>query len=311
MTLLIAGYQFDRESNYSAAWLDAGADDPNAGLEKEPSSIFMVADSAITSGTETVLNGFRKIYPLAVKLWKPYFLDGMFRDYHEVHQETEIAVGFAGNTLTAQHFLNGLTEHLTNLRISFKHPRSGPLQMTVRMVCEKNPLDRYPHSRIEDDFDRRGYSKLLTAEIIADVVHHSLIASSKSAKKYKLSETAFNTLITPMVVGINCPLTGKYFIYVYRMVKELVDGLYQVRVDMTKLPYDEVAVLGMEREFAVPAQQAYTAAHAAKVPTQQAMFTFLCASINTVVSRGDNGIALPAFSKSLHRQRLTHTQREG
>lgn len=308
MTLLIAGYQFDKKNDYSSAWLDEG-DDRSGELEAEPSSIFIVADSAITSGDETLLNGFRKIYSIPVRLWKPYFLDGCFHSYLNVTQEFDIAVGFAGNTLTAQHFLNGLTEHLSTLRISFKEPRAGDLEMAVVMDCQPNPLDRYPYSRLEDDFEPRHYSKLLTAEKVAAVVLHSLRASMKSAKQYKLSQRAFNTLITPFVVGIQCPATSKYSIYVYRMESELVDGLMQVRVDMTKLPHDEVAVLGMEVEFAAPAQKAYAAAITAKNSQHQAMFDFLCASIDTVVARGGKGIARPAFAKTLERHRLKLTLR--
>lgn len=304
MTLLIAGYQYERKMTYAAAWLDAGADDPRAGWDPEPSGVFMVADSAITSGSTTLLNGFRKIYPVGVNLWKPYFLDGYFHSYNNVHQELDVMVGFAGNTLTAQHCLNGLTEHLANLRIAFKHPRSGPLKMAVLMDCQDNPFDLFPHARMEDDFDRNGYSKLLTADKLAHVVLHSLSVSMKSARQYKMTQEAFDTLNTPFVVGIQCPQTRAYAIYVYRMVHELVDGMNQVRVDMAKLAHGDVAVLGMEREFAVPAQQAYTAAIAGMASPHQAMFDFLCASIRTVVARGDKAIAFPALGKTLERFRV-------
>ena len=309
MTLLIAGYQFNREMSYAAAWMDQGGEDAKTGLDTMPGAIFMVADSAITSGQETVLNGFRKIYPVPVKLWRPYFVDGFFRSYLNVVLDFEVAVGFAGNTLTAQHCLNGLTEHLANLRISFVHPRKGDLVQTVLMDCQANPLDRLQFSRIEDEFDPREYSKLLTADKLAQVVLHSLEKSMQSARQYKLTERAFATLNTPFVVGIQCPLTKEYSIHVYRMAVVPVDGVQQVQVSMSKLAHGDVAVLGMEAEFAGPAQQAYTAALAAMVPQQQAMFDFLCASIDTVVARGDKGIARPAIGKTLESMRLATTLR--
>lgn len=126
----------------------------------------------------------------------------------------------------------------------------------------------------------------------------------KSARQYKMTQEAFDTLNTPFVVGIQCPQTRAYAIYVYRMVHELVDGMNQVRVNMAKLAHGDVAVLGMEAEFAAPAQQAYTAALAAMAPPHQAMFDFLCTSIRTVVARGDKGIAFPALGKTLEQFRV-------
>lgn len=75
---------------------------PHLGSMPNPADFFFAADSTITNPAETLLSGFRKIYPVSVKLWEPDFARGMFRDYSAVYQETEIALGFAGSTLTAQ-----------------------------------------------------------------------------------------------------------------------------------------------------------------------------------------------------------------
>lgn len=310
MTLLIAGYEFRKSMKYSFIGRDEGAHERQAELDNVPGSIFMVADSAITNGRKTMLNDFRKIYPMPVRLWQPYFVDGFFREYLRVCLDFEIAVGFAGNTLTAQHCLNGLTAHLANLHISFMHPRAGELEMTVLMECEDNPLHRLGFSRIEDEFEPQKYSQLLVADKVAHIVLHSLEKSMESARKYKWDEEAFKTLQTPFVVGIQCPVTRDYVIYVYRMEFVQVEGVKQVRVNMVKLPHGEVAVLGMEAEFGQSAQEAYNAAIKDRLPQQQAMFDFLCTSINTVVDRGDKGIARPAIGKKLESFRLIKTLRK-
>jgi hypothetical protein len=105
MSLVIAGY------DYEMLW-DSKMDD----------GIFAIADSAITShqGGKTILNGFRKVYELEAKVWKPNFTpDGYFRNYLDIYTTSPFIVGFAGSTLTAQHILNTITGHLEKLKISY------------------------------------------------------------------------------------------------------------------------------------------------------------------------------------------------
>ena len=61
--------------------------------------IFFATDSIITSNEIPLLGGFRKIYPVAIKLWKPYFIDSSFKSYPYTHIECQCAIAFSGNTL--------------------------------------------------------------------------------------------------------------------------------------------------------------------------------------------------------------------
>lgn len=321
MTLIIAGYTFDPAHDYSSVWTEASLTEeaiPKSSMgfvpsrrETEPSGIFIAADSTITSTTETLLSGFRKVYPVAVRLWQPYFIGESFRDYRNVCMETEIAVGFAGSTLTAQHCMNGITEHLSKLRVSCKPPGDGPIQYAILMDCEKNPLDDGSTYWAEDTFTSSSDAReLLTAEYIASVILHSLKGSLSSARQYKISEKGFHTLLTPFIAGIQCPATQKFHLYAFLMKPETIDGVMNVRVEKQSVPHEKVTVLGMTQEFESDAQVAYTDTRNAGGSTETAMFDFLNTAIDKVKSRGEKGIDRPAVLKVLSRNGLTITDRQ-
>lgn len=320
MTLLIAGYKFDLEIDYSFS-LDETSITEESALKPstevnhvrrhaEPSGVFVAADSAITSATETLLSGFRKIYPMTVKLWEPYFVADSFCDYLNVYMETEIVLGFAGSTLTAQHCLNGLAEHLSKLRISYKRQTDGQIQYIVLMDCEANPLRDAGHCWSDDTFTSLDFRGILTAECIAHVIHHSLKASLISAGKYKISEKGFETLLTPFVAGIFCPATQRFHLYEFKMNTETISGVFQVRVEKQLVPHNKVAVLGLAKEFESDAQAVYSQAYNAGNSTEAAIFNFLNDAIDTVKSRGDRGIDRPAVLKVLSRNGLEIAERQ-
>lgn len=319
MTLLIASYTFDRALDYSwnpdkTRLMEESRLKPSTKVhsvhrETEPSGIFVAADSAITSGPKTILSGFRKIYPMPVKLWEPYFVGDFFQDYLKVYLETEIVIGFAGNTLTAQHCLNGIAEHLSKLRISYKQ-QNGPIQYAVLMDCETNPL--YDRGRYwgQDTFTPSNFDGILTAEFIANVILHSLKGSLSSARQYKISETDFKTLLTPFVAGIQCPATKKFYLYEFPMKREIIAGVQQVSIEKQVIPHNKVAVLGLVNEFEIEAQTAYTNARNAGDSTEIVIFDFLNTAIDKVKQRGDTGIDHPAILKVLSRNGLAITKRQ-
>ena len=321
MTLIIAGYTFDPALDYTFSFDEAGSmsdpapqpgtEKPPARRETEPSGIFVAADSTITSGTETLLSGFRKIYPVAVKLWEPYFVGDFFRDYLQVRMETERVVGFAGSTLTAQHCMNGLTEHLSKLRISCKPSQHGPIEYAVLMDCEPNPLHDAGMSWGNDTFTSADANGLLTAEYISNVILHCLKSSLSSARKYKISPAGFQTLLTPFVAGIRCPATQRFHLYAFKMDSETAaNGMLQVRVEKQLVSKDTVAVLGLIKEFEADAQTAYASARASGNATEVAMFEFMNDAIDKVTGRGDKGIDRPAVLKVLGRNGLSITKRQ-
>lgn len=308
MTLLIAGYIFSEEIEDFSRLLDDELDltekrenstSPKRSKEKI-GGLFFAADSTISSGSQTLLSGFRKIYQIPVRLWEPSFIGhefGDFRGYNSIYQETEILIGFAGNTLTAQHCLNLITEHLTQLRISCKPMGNGPLEYTVLMHCQDNPLHIENGSWSTDTFTQADFKGLLDADKISIVILHSLNAAIKSAHKYKLDETSFKTLLTPFVAGIRCPSKNTYHLYEFLMSQVKVDGIWEVKIVKNEIPYDKVAVLGMGGYFDSQALSTYDDARQQGAQTETSVFSFLNNSIDQVKKSGKNGIDYPSVLK--------------
>jgi len=260
------------------------------------SGLFVIADSAITSGSTTLLNGFRKIYPLPIKVWKPSFLHETFRGYRDVLFEIEGFVAFSGNTLTSQHYMNAITEHLGALRVtSRKH--SIPLTYRLAWLCEENPIFEANTFWDEETFAQADMDGLLTPEFIVETVSHALNAAIRSAREYKLNKEQFQSLLNQILVGFPDPnrasLRQIYHLYRFDMLPQHgLDGVFEVSVVAKRIEYNEVAVLGLQGRYGSQAQ-AVRSALSPKADTAQAMWKFTMEAIAECHSAGDKSVALP------------------
>lgn len=312
MTLVVAGYMFD-DPTAGYAWPGSAAKRKScAARASEPSGIFIAADSTISttgSPSQTLLSGFRKIYELRATLWQPYFIGEYFKDYRTEHSSCQLLVAFAGSTLTAQHYLNSITTHLQNLRISHRQRPIGQLESiayVVRLECETNPVagggvfsdDTYT----PDDME----AFRLTADDLARAIQHSMEHALSSAKKYKVDKQGFGSLNTPFVAGMQCPTTMKYRLFRFDILETSNPGEpLSMSVDMTEVTPLQVAVLGMSGRFDKRAQAAYDSALAANSSTQKACFDFLQEAIDEVQNTGSKAIDLPAVLKTLDERGVT------
>lgn len=315
MTLVIAGHMFDRTlAGY--VWSNRNSKRKSRATQtSEPSGIFIAADSTIsTNGThpQTLLSGFRKIYEVRATLWQPYFIGEYFKDYRTEHSSCQLLVAFAGSTLTAQHYLNSITTHLQNLRISHRERTIGqpePIKYVVRLECETNPVEG--GGAFDDDtYTQKDMQAIqLTADDLARAIHHSLEHALRSAKKYKVDQHGFDSLNTPFVAGMRCPTTMKYRLFRFDILATSNPGEpLSMSVAMTEVPPTQVAVLGMGGNFDGRAQVAYNSALAANRSTQQACFDFLQDVIDEVKTTGSKAIDLPAVLKMLDEQGVTMKQ---
>lgn len=160
------------------------------------------------------------------------------------------------------------------------------------MDCEKkkNPLYNSDIEWAEDTFTRASFSGLLTAKIIAEAVLHSLKTSADSTRRYKISQEGFQTLLTDFVVGIRCPTTHRFQLYVYHMKKTLISGVMQVDVEQELIPPDEIAVLGLVKEFEAEARMVYTNARAQAQSPESPVFDFLNVAIDRKREQQDRRI---------------------
>jgi len=294
MSLVIAGY------DYEMLW-DSKMDD----------GIFAIADSAITShqGGRTILNGFRKVYELEAKIWKPNFTpDGYFRNYLDIYSIHPFIVGFAGSTLTAQHILNSITGHLKKLRISYvDREMQAPIKYNIVLPCEKNLLisPPIPTSYDETTFLDSDYENLVTGELIAEFVEHSVNHALKSASSYKLSMKEFQSMYTDIFCGVWCPQKRQHEIYIYRMKsKRNEEGTLYAYTEKVYLNQNEIAVLGMRKDFEKEAQSIYDKALKEEEKPSRIAYNFLNACIDKVQDSGSKEIDRPISFRKLDKYKI-------
>ena len=307
MTLVVAGYNFGENP-----WRSIDNIKENTGVRQE--GLFAVADSIITSfssnGHSPLLSGFKKIKEIPVKLWQPDFIGENFNSYNSVFLQFECFVGFAGSTLTAQHVIDLLSNHLATLRIDFQR---GNFQTdgkyVVKKICDPNNLIRNGYSSVYGDdmfVPEKHYRGLLTAEYIAEVVEHSINKALSSAQKYKLDEKSLNEMYTEFILGVNCPSTESDLLIKYTMQKRTnIDGMIEVYVVGERIKEGDVAVIGMSSRFGDLAQSNAKVAIANGLSLKNEMTSFVKNAINKVNAEGSFQIAMPIVVKSLESRRVT------
>lgn len=307
MTLVIAGHNMKKPLNYAAAW---GVKN----TKLQPNGLFIVSDSVITAhgsnGLSPVLGGFRKVYPLSIKIWKPSFLGKYFHSYQTVFFESQCFIAIAGSTLTAQHVLNMISEHLDKLRISYERsPSYGtPGKYFIIRHCQKNILNQGQgiNTWDEDMFTDNDYRGIITADAIANIIEYSINEALSSARKYKLDAASLNGMYTEFAAGIHCPATDEHKLYTFRMDSKLNDeGMIEVFSVKNEIPENGLAVLGMRKEFESSAQKILETSIANEIPPAVELFDFLNNAIDTVKDTGNFAIDRPSVLKIFNRGKLT------
>ena len=307
MTLVVAGHNFNRN-------LWGYTDDLKEGQSERQEGIFAIADSIITSfssnGHRPLLSGFKKIKEIPVKLWQPYFIGQNFKSYHNVFLQFECFVAFAGSTLTAQHVIDLITNHLATLRIDFE---SGDFQnnfrYVVKKICDSNNLERNGNGTVYGDdmfIPERHYQGILTGEYIAEVVEHSINKALISASKYKLDEQSLREMNTEFILGVNCPSSGCDLLIKYSMKRRLsVQGMIEVYVESERIAEGAIAVIGLNERFGAKAQDRAKQAIENGLSLKDEMTAFVVDAVNEVNNEGSFQIAMPIAIKCLENRKVT------
>lgn len=258
--------------------------------------VYFAADSAITSGDKTMLNGFRKIYPVKVILWSPYIAGKKFRSYENEYFSFEVALAFAGNTLSAQHYMNVIIKHLSNLRVTMCDGY-GDNKFQVIRDCEKNPLTSRNIEFSEDPFIGMDFRKFLTAEYISATVLHSLKFGVSSAKDYKLSDKDFDSLKVEMALAVQCQKSSNYHLYQYDMARVMRGGRWDIDISQREVGLDEVAVLGLKKKYESLANAEQMKISSENGARPNRMFQYLNECIDIENKDGSKGVAKPSSLK--------------
>jgi len=314
MSLLFVGYDFEKVNFKEIKQMfkkDGEEVEEKDDFYIADKGVFTIADSAITTsdGTKTLLTGFRKVYDMKAKLYKPNFApNGSFRSYSYIHAELPFIVGFAGSTLVAQHVLNSISGHLENLEISFKEKNNfEPIQYKINLPCEKNILKNPPIYTEWDEttFLDSDFENLLSGEYISNAIEHSINHALKSARKHRLSEEEFNQMYTDIFCGFYCPLSSEHQIYIYRMKSKLEDDIFEVYTEKEKLTKYDIAVLGMRNRFEAKVKKVFSEEFEKNDPNvTQVLIDLMDDCITEVLADGSYEINRPIVYKSLDRGRI-------
>jgi len=262
MTLIIAGYGNE------------------ADILEAP--IYFATDSHITYGDRVLVKGFKKVINIPIILKDINFLGEEFRDYRGEKHRTSCVIAFAGSSLVAQHMINSITNHLSNLLPTYLDGN-----YTVAMDCEHNKHLKVNNDYAEDMFTEKDFDGLLNAKLISDVVLHSLDAVLNEARKIGSMASVFNAFSAEFILGLQCPSTKDYFLYKYEIIQD-DDKAKAIRKFIAK---GDLAVIG-QKKFYDDAIQVLN--NKSKSKDSIKIFEFLNKTIDDQNSIGIFGIGKPS-----------------
>ncbi|MBI3714209.1 MAG: hypothetical protein HY253_14780 [Burkholderiales bacterium] len=299
MTLVIAGHDIEKDCS-------------QLNFKGKNYGLFVAADSTITDGYQTLLTGFKKIYSVPIKVYEPYFVGEYFRDYLSPFLETSCFIAFAGSTVIAQHVLNSITNHLALLRYGYEGGSyTSPGKYQILMDCEKNSLRDSRNTWGDDMFLKSDLEGLLSGDLISRVILHAIEGALASAKRHKIDERGWKSLLTQYVVGAYCEIEkrNRLFTFIPKFEKDIHEVIINIVVDVNEIQPGNIAVLGMS-EFGGRARQDYEIAFETNHDVKTAMFSFLNQAIDEVQNNGKKEIDYPSVLKAFNQGKLTELSRK-
>ncbi|MDD3266554.1 MAG: hypothetical protein PHC75_05165 [Burkholderiales bacterium] len=271
----------------------------NDNNEIESDGLFAVADSAITSQNydktsfSTLLSGFKKIYPLEIKVYKPSFKvdydGGYFNGYHSIEFNSNGFLAIAGGTLVIQHIMNSINSHMQNLRISCFNT-----EYKIIRECQVNPLEQNSSTYcLNNTFVKNDYIGLNKAEIYFEHIKHSIETAIESAKpKVILNESDVKRIEFEIGVGLYCQVEKKYILKVFRCKSRKIDSdpdsvEYGFDVKTETIEKNNIATLGLSQyDACAKAKLAAIIDKSQSLPDE--FFTFLNECIKNNISPENN-----------------------
>lgn len=274
MTLVISGYS-------------------KGGFEK---GIFFAADSHITQNNIILVKGFKKVIELPIRVKGLNFCGDWFNGYLGNRYESSCAVAFAGSSLVAQHLINSMKNHLSELYPTFKDG-----QYQVVMSCEPQKHLRNNGCYSDDMFLDRHLDGILTGEYLSKVVCHSIEAVLANARKHGSMGRLFSAYQAEFIFGVQCPKTREHEIYQYEIVPDEQRG---AKVEYRYIEKDKLAIIGEKAKFTELAHETLNQCPLENKPSH-ALFSFLNEAIESENSIGNFGIGKPSALFNLEARSLT------
>ncbi|WP_156120108.1 hypothetical protein [Aeromonas finlandensis] len=254
MTLIVAGYN-------------------SQALHVGDNGIFVVSDSSITSGGRILVRGFKKVIEMPIRVMRPLFNDGWFHNYYGFQYEGACLIAFAGSTLVAQHIINSIKNHLSEL-----YPIHENGEYLLAMSCEK---ERLLHNNVyceEDMFLDEHVIPTITLSFLSDVVEHSIQAVLDHAKKHDGMKDNFTAFKAEFIFGARCPSTNELGLFQFEIIEDEIRGAL---VKKTKVSKGDIAVIGMRTLYAADAQIEFNDALENRESVEIKMLNFVSKAIDS------------------------------
>lgn len=231
-----------------------------------------------------------------------------FHSYQSAYYNSECFIAIAGSTLTAQHVVNLITEHLGKLQITFFSP-TDLCEGGYKVVrhCQPHPLNNSSDTDTWDEamFTDNDYTGIIVGEVFDEVIEHSINTALKSARKYKLDEDSLRQMYTEFAAGYYCPSSRQHKLFTYKTSRALNDDkVYEVSAIKNEIGLDQIAVLGMSKEFKAAAENIFTEALASNKPPASEMFQFLNSAIDQVHEKRRTEIDRPSVLQHFERGKV-------
>ena len=238
----------------------------------------------ITNQNNVVLvKGFKKVIEIPIKMQGLNFSGEWFNDYYQKSSNDAIcAIAFAGSTLVAQHMINSIKNHLSELYPSYKNG-----EYILAMSCERSrQLSNGDYD--ENMFSEKHLDSLINADYISEVVEHSINAVLDKARKHTSMKQYFGAYEAEFILGIQCPQDRKNYIYKYEIVRDPVLGAV---VEKNGIERNAIAMIGSGKF-----KQSHFKNEVFKAAFGNRIFTKLDKSLVTISTRKNNFFGFSDFT---------------
>lgn len=259
-----------------------------AGRNNNKNGLFVTADSHITQNNTVLVKGFKKVYEIPIRIKNPSFNGEFFRSYSGVSTEYKCFIAMAGSTLVAQHLINSIRNHLAEL-----YPIYENGCYSLAMSCEQHRFLKQNHRFSIDMFTDDDIVNLVSANLISDIVQHSLQAVLTKAASHGGMRSRFKQYQAEFILGLHCPKENDYKLYVFDIAKDPQDSNKAV-AQKHIIPTGKVAVIGMKNKYETDANTHYAQAVTANNNCDIAMHDFLISAIDFENKNKNNEIGKPA-----------------
>lgn len=207
--------------------------------------VFFVGDSLLsayngkTHRRDRLIEIYKKIRSIPVVVWTPTFDRNDSFDGYSPAFKSNCVIAFAGSALTFGHMLNGIQEHLGQLRYTF-------FQQNYKIVkhCSHEAI-RYSDTELwdEDIHFSQSHMPNLTADFQMEVISHVIRRALQDVSARVFDQASFEALRCELAIALYCwEKNASELFHVEIMLTDEVPKTPTFRVK--KLAYTEILVLG-------------------------------------------------------------------